>query len=295
MSTPGVRPSFIEAMAAARAANGSDLCIGLDPESAALPETLRDPAGIVRFCTAIIEATADLVCAYKPNLAFFERLGAEGWRALEEVIAAVPVGIPVIADAKRGDIGNTSRAYAEALYDRLGAAASTVSPYLGADAIAPLLDHPAGFAFVLCRTSNPGAGALQDLLLEGEPLYARVIRLFAPWIARGRAGLVIGAQEGAAFAWAAILAPEALLLVPGIGAQGGTVESLAASLSPGQRVRVVVSVSRAIIHASQGEGYADAARQAALDYRQLLHEALRTEVPLAGAAVEADRWESMDR
>jgi len=294
MSTLGARPPFGEALAAARVANGSDLCIGLDPELAALPKTLRTPAGIVRFCTAIIEATADLVCAYKPNLAFFERLGADGWRALEQVIAAVPAGVPVIADAKRGDIGNTSRAYAEALYERLGAAACTASPYLGADAISPLLDHPAGFAFVLCRTSNPGAGALQDLAVDGEPLYVRVIRLFAPWIERTRAGLVIGAQERAAFAWADVLAPEALLLVPGIGAQGGTVGALAASLSPRQRTRVVVSVSRAIIHASQGEGSADAARQAALDYRRLLHAALRSEVPLAGAAVEADRRESVD-
>lgn len=279
MSDPGTRAPFVAALAAARAANGSDLCVGLDPEPGALPEALRGPDGIVRFCTAIIEATADLVCAYKPNVAFFERLGADGWRALERVVAAVPAGIPVIADAKRGDIGNTSRAYAEALYDRLGATASTASPYLGADAIAPLLDHPGGFAFVLCRTSNPGAGALQDLAVDGEPLYARVIRLFVPWIERGRAGLVIGAQEGAAFAWAAGLAPEAPLLVPGIGAQGGTVEALAAALSPRQRERVVVSVSRAIIHAGHGDRYADAARQAALGYRQQLREALRSELP----------------
>ena len=282
MSAPVTRLPFVEALASARAVNGSDLCIGIDPEPAALPEALRDPAGVVRFCTAIIEATADLVCAYKPNLAFFERLGAEGWHALEQVIAAVPAGIPVIADAKRGDIGNTSRAYAEALYDRLGATASTASPYLGADAIAPLLDHPDGFAFVLCRTSNPGAGTLQDLMLDGEPLYARVIRLFAPWIARGRAGLVIGAQEGAAFAWASILAPEALLLVPGIGAQGGTVAALASSLSPGQRTRVVISISRAIIHAGREDRYADAARQAAMGYRQLLRAALHPEVPPIG-------------
>ena len=268
MSMPFTPSPFVAAVTAAHATNASHLCVGLDPEPEALPPHLpAGPEGIIAFCRSIIEATADLVCAYKPNLAFFERFGAAGWRALEEVLAAVPVDIPVIADAKRGDIGNTSRAYAEAIFDRLAAAACTVSPYLGVDAAAPFLDHPGGYTFVLCRTSNPGAGALQDLLVDGLPLYARVIGLFEPWLATQRAGLVIGARQHEAFARAAHMAPSALILVPGIGAQGGTVHDLSGALSPDQAASVVVSVSRAVIHAGNDRDFAQAARRAALDLR----------------------------
>ncbi|MGH2411335.1 MAG: orotidine-5'-phosphate decarboxylase [Chloroflexota bacterium] len=274
MSLPLTERPFLAALAARRVDHGC-LCIGLDPEPGALPPGYTGLEGVVRFCREIIRATEDLVLAYKPNLAFFERWGAEGFAALADIVAAVPSGIPVIADGKRGDIGNTSRAYAEGLYEALPAGACTVSPYLGADAVAPLLDHPRGFAFVLCRTSNPGAGALQDLLVEGEPLYVRVLRLFAPWLERGRAGLVIGAREHGAFAWAAKLAPLAPILVPGIGAQGGTVEELAAALSPGQARKIVVSASRSIIHASQGSDFASAARTAAIELRDRLGTALR--------------------
>lgn len=268
--------SFLRRFEQARQLHGSNLCIGLDPEPAALPEAMRGAQGIVRFCQDIVENTVDLVCAYKPNLAFFERLGAPGWEALGQVIAAIPPHVPVIADAKRGDIGNTSRAYAEALFDALGAHACTVSPYLGREAVAPFLEHGCGFSFVLCRTSNPGAGAVQDLDAGGEPLYARVIRLFSPWIEQQRAGLVIGAQEADAFRWAAKLAPEAIVLVPGIGAQGGTVEALVHALSPSQATRVVVSVSRAIIHAGSGQDFAQEARSAAAGYRDTLRAALAT-------------------
>lgn len=276
--------SFLDLLEHARVTHGSTLCIGLDPEPPALPMSLHGPDGVVTFCREIIAHTSDLVCAYKPNLAFFERLGPRGWQALAEVIQAVPSHIPVIADAKRGDIGNTSKAYAEALFDALGAQACTASPYLGVDAITPLLNHPGGgFAFILCRTSNPGAGALQDLDLGGEPLYARVIRLFLPWIEVGSAGLVIGAQERSAFAWAARLAPAATILVPGIGVQGGTVEALAAAVSPEQATRLVVSVSRAIIHASQENDFATAAREKAISVRDALGAAL----PAIGGSTHA--------
>ncbi len=276
MTPSPTSPPFPAMLAAARLRNRSHLCVGLDPEPGALPVGLSGPEGIVRFCRQIVTATSDLVCAYKPNLAFFERWGAEGLEALTEVIASVPKEIPVIADAKRGDIGNTSRAYAEAIYERLGAGACTVSPYLGSDAVAPLLDHPAGFAFVLCRTSNPGAGALQDLPVDGEPLYAKVIRHFAPWLDADRMGLVIGAQEAAAFGWAARLAPAACLLVPGIGAQGGTVAELAAALTIEQAERVVVNAGRSIIHADSSPNFASAARRVALDLRDQLEAALKT-------------------
>jgi orotidine-5'-phosphate decarboxylase len=275
MSVPLAPPPFPAALDGARLRNQSHLCVGLDPEPSALPAGLSGPEGIVRFCRQIVTATADLVCAYKPNLAFFERWGAEGLEALTEVISSIPRDIPVIADAKRGDIGNTSRAYAEAIYERLGAGACTVSPYLGSEAVAPLLDHQAGFAFLLCRTSNPGAGAVQDLLVDGEPFYARVIRHFAPWLDTGRAGLVIGAQEAAAFGWAARLAPTARILVPGIGAQGGTVAELAAALSVEQADLVIVNAGRSIIHADSSPNFALAARRAALTLRDQLEAAMK--------------------
>jgi orotidine-5'-phosphate decarboxylase len=239
-----------------------------------LPAGFSGADGIARFCREIISATADLVCAYKPNLAFFERWGAEGLGALAEVIGAVPREIPVIADAKRGDIGSTSRAYAQAIYEQLGAAACTVSPYLGPDAVAPLLDHPAGYAFLLCRTSNPGAGALQDLLVGDAPLYAAVLRVFAPWLETDRAGVVIGAREAAAFGWAARLAPTVQILVPGIGAQGGTVEELANAVTPSQAARVIVNAGRSIIHCDGGPDFAGAARRVASDLRDQLESAL---------------------
>ncbi|HWE60204.1 MAG TPA: orotidine-5'-phosphate decarboxylase [Chloroflexota bacterium] len=276
MTPRSARQPFGAWLAEARQRNGSALCVGIDPDPAALPGHLQGLDGMRSFVQAIVDATADLVCAFKPNLAFFERFGSDGWRLLESLVAAVPPGIPVIADGKRGDIGNTSSAYAEALYDRLGAAACTVNPYLGADALEPLLDHPRGFAFVLCRNSNPGAGALQDLIVDAEPLYARVIRLFQPWLASERAGLVIGAQEAAAFAWAARLAPDALLLVPGVGAQGGTIEHLAAALVPAQRARVLVSASRTVIHAGRDADFAGEARRAALALRDRLRRSLDT-------------------
>lgn len=273
--TPAPSPSaFVARLLEARARAGSALCVGLDPDPAALPAHMHGVDGLRAFVRAIVEATADLVCAFKPNVAFFERFGADGWRVLEETIAAIPAHVPVILDAKRGDIGSTSAAYAEAIYDRLGAAACTLNPYLGVDAIQPLLDRPGGFAFVLGRTSNPGAGAIQDILVEGEPLYARVIRLFAPWLTTQRTGLVIGAREAEAFAWAARLAPDAWLLVPGIGAQGGTVAELAGALSAPQRAHVVVAVSRAVIHAGRDADFAAAARRAAARARDDLRRAL---------------------
>lgn len=284
MSSSATGGTFISALHNARITNQSSLCIGLDPEPANMPAHLSNSAGLLTFCLAIIESTADLACAFKPNLAFFERWGADGWRVLEQVVAAVPSNIPVIADAKRGDIGNTSRAYADALYGGLGAAAVTASPYLGRDAIAPLLEYPAAFAFLLCRTSNPGAAEIQDLLVDGEPLFARVIRLFKPDLEAARAGLVIGAKASVAFNWAARLAPQATILVPGIGAQGGTIEELAAVVSPSQARSVVVSVSRSIIHASSGQDYAVAARRKAAALREQLQEALNAGMERNGDA-----------
>jgi orotidine-5'-phosphate decarboxylase len=287
MSDGEPRARFEAAIESAREVNHSCLCIGLDPEPSMMPEQLRSAGGLLTFCRKIVEATSDLVCAYKPNVAFFERYGADGWRVLEELVAAIPGRIPVIGDAKRGDIGNTSRAYAESMFDRVGFQACTISPYLGVDAVAPFVDHPKGFAFLLCRTSNPGAAEIQDLVVEGEPLFARVIRLFQPALQSGGAGLVIGASEKHAFAWAARLAPRAHILVPGIGAQGGTVADLAAGLRGDQARYVVVSVSRAIVHASHGQDYAEAARHSAQQLRASLQDTLQGQAVDHGGAASS--------
>jgi orotidine-5'-phosphate decarboxylase len=279
-----VAARFGESFARARRSSGANLCIGLDPEPATMPEHLSGPDGLLTFCGEIVKATSDLVCAYKPNVAFFERYGSSGWHALEQLMTLIPRHIPVIVDAKRGDIGNTSRAYAEAMFDHLGAGACTVNPYLGHDAVAPLVDHPRGFAFLLCRTSNPGAGQIQDLDVGGEPLYARVVRVFQTAIEQGRAGLVIGAQAYDAFDWARRLAPDAHILVPGVGAQGGSVSELAAAISPLQAPRVVVSVSRAIIHVSRDRSFASAARESAQSFHKQLREHFPQLVEADGAA-----------
>jgi orotidine-5'-phosphate decarboxylase len=275
---------FVDKFAEARRKCGTNLCVGLDPEPARMPEHLSAPDGLAAFCAEIIAATADLVCAYKPNVAFFERFGSVGWDALEKVVAMVPSHIPVIVDAKRGDMGNTARAYADSMFGHLAASACTVNPYLGSDAIAPFLEHPHGFVFILCRTSNPGAADLQELDAGGSPLYSHVMHLFQPQIAQKRAGLVIGAQGRDAFAWAARLAPDAPILVPGVGAQGGTVPDLATSLSPRQARNVVVSVSRAIIHVSRARDFASSARESAVAFTQQLREHVNSLAEADGAA-----------
>src|SRR5690554_265831 len=168
--------TFTEKLRAAQAATGSYVCVGLDPDPARLPAPLRDrptAEAVLAFNRALIEATADVACAYKPNLAFYEALGADGWRVFEQTVAAVPDGRIVIADAKRGDIGNTARMYARAFFERAGADAVTVSPYMGSDAVVPFLEAEGGCAFVLVATSNASAPELQALVAEGEPVYRR--------------------------------------------------------------------------------------------------------------------------
>ncbi|MEO1273538.1 MAG: orotidine-5'-phosphate decarboxylase, partial [Myxococcota bacterium] len=197
------------------------LCVGLDPH----PEDLSEPTGAAArdFCLRLIEQTADLAVAYKPNAAFFEALGAEGWSALHAVIAAVPKETPVLLDAKRGDIASTARAYARASFEQLGADAITLNPYLGRDAIAPFIDDPARGAFVLCKTSNPGSTDLQDRLLADQShVYDAIAEEVQRWNQVGNnVGLVIGATHPDVLGQIRARAPELWVLAPGIGAQGG--------------------------------------------------------------------------
>jgi orotidine-5'-phosphate decarboxylase len=222
--------SYLERLAVRSSAVGSVLCLGLDPDPAGLPDGFSpDLAGVERFATLVAEAAAPFAAAVKPNLAFFEAYGSAGIAALERIRARLPSDLPVVADAKRGDIGSTAARQAAALFDSLGADAVTVNPYLGAEAIAPLLERLDRFAYVLCRTSNPGAGELQDLevvaddtlLAPSEPLHRRVARLVAGWGPGGTVGLVVGATAPAELATIRAVAPGLAFLVPGVGAQGG--------------------------------------------------------------------------
>jgi len=224
------------------------LCIGLDPH----PEFLRrSTAEEARdFCWGLIEATADQACAFKPNSAFFEVFGAEGWTALREVIAAVPEGIPVILDAKRGDIASTSHAYSRAVFETLGADAVTLSPYLGRDSLEPFLADPERGVFLLCKTSNPGADDLQVLSIEGiEPLYLRLARIASAWNTADNLGLVVGAIDPVALTEVRRAVPDIWLLAPGVGAQGGDLEAVLRAGLREDGLGMVIPVSRGIAKA----------------------------------------------
>lgn len=231
--------TYLERLGARSRAAGTVLCLGLDPDPATIPERFaKGVAGLERFAELVLEAALPFAAAVKPNLAFFEAFGSAGIAALERLRATIPADIPVIADAKRGDIGSTAARQAVALFDVLGADAVTVSPYLGQEAIRPLLEREDRFAYVLCRTSNPGAGEVQDLrVLTGgdragdaatgdasEPLHERVARLATRWGPGGTVGLVVGATAPEELATIRRVAPGLPFLVPGVGAQGGAIE-----------------------------------------------------------------------
>jgi orotidine-5'-phosphate decarboxylase len=226
-----VTAGYLERLAARTAATGTVLCVGLDPDPDSLPAAFApDVGGIEAFCRLILEASLPSATAVKANLAFFEAFGPDGIAALERLRESVPADVPFIADAKRADIGSTAARQAVALFDRLDADAITANPYLGSEAIAPLLDRTDRFVYVLCRTSNPGAGELQDLLLsdadgaQPEPLYVRVARLAGGWGPGRTVGLVVGATAPGEMARIRAAAPGLAFLVPGVGAQGGEVE-----------------------------------------------------------------------
>lgn len=272
------RAPFRERLEGVIARKGAPLCVGLDPDPAVIPASLGEGVSAVRRHTlALVEATAPYAAAYKPNLAFFERLGPAGWELLIEVVKAASRHALVIADAKRGDIGNTAAAYAEALYDRVGADACTVHGYLGEDSLLPFLERPDRLAFIVCRTSNPGAADFQDLPVGegGEPLYLRLARLARGWNTLGTVGLVAGATWPGEIARIRSAAPELPLLLPGVGRQKGDLEqaALAARGEDGQGL-YLVSVSRAISQASSGDDFAEAATEAARGFhRRLTREA----------------------
>lgn len=234
--------TFFEFLTERVRAADSLLCVGLDPRAG-------DVAGLRAECFRLIDATAEFAACFKPNSAFFEMHGPEGVQALREVIAHVPAGIPVLLDAKRGDIAATAEAYAQAVFDRLGAHALTVSPYLGGDAIAPFLARPDRGAFVLCKTSNPGADEFQALRGDFRPLYEIVAAHAQRWNVNGNVGLVVGATDPAAMVRVRAEAPDLWFLVPGVGAQGGDLEeTLRAGLRP-DGMGLLIAVSRSLVGA----------------------------------------------
>jgi orotidine-5'-phosphate decarboxylase len=234
-ATPETGHSYLDRLGARTGATGTVLCLGLDPDPATLPPGFSaDVSGAEAFAALVLDAALPFAAAVKPNLAFYEAFGSAGLAALERLRQRIPADVPVILDAKRGDIGSTAARQAVALFDVLGADAVTVSPYLGEEAIAPLLARTDRFAYVLCRTSNPGATELQSLLVErdprdgwpSEPLWARVARRAQRWGPGATVGLVVGATAPRELDEARKIAPGLAFLVPGLGAQGGDVKAV---------------------------------------------------------------------
>ncbi len=286
--------TFLDMLSAAERQNNSMLCVGLDPEPARFPGKLKNDASkIYDFCAAIVDATADLVIAFKPQIAYFAAHRAED--QLERLMAhlrSIAPQVPVILDAKRGDIGSTAEQYAKEAFERYGADAVTLSPFMGFDSVAPYLKYEGKGAFLLCRTSNPGGDDLQNQRLAGLPgeplLYEHIAALAnGPWNVNGQLGLVVGATYPAEIERVRALAPTLPLLIPGVGAQGGdaaatvkagwrgtietnrnTVTDAVTTTSP-----IVVNSSRAILYASAADDFANSARQAALQARNALQAA----------------------
>ena len=257
------RMSFLEKLAAASRSRDSIICVGLDPEPDLIPSALgRGPQAAVRFLRRIVRATSEYACAYKPNLAFYERYGAAAFEVLGQTLQSIPDDIPVILDAKRGDVPNTAEAYASALFDAFHADAATVGPYVGLDAIAPFAREDR-YALVLARTSNPGAGDVQDLIVDGRPLYERVVSAAVAAFPAEHCGFVVGATYPEEARRLRALAPDRLFLMPGVGAQGGDVATAIRAALDEKGGGVLPSASRSVLFASREGDYERAAADAA--------------------------------
>ncbi|WP_180682259.1 orotidine-5'-phosphate decarboxylase [Tepidicella baoligensis] len=276
--------NFIDMLHAAERQNRSLLCVGLDPDPARFPHHMRnDPDRIYEFCAAIVDATADLAIAFKPQIAYFSAHRAED--QLERLMAHIRVAapqVPIILDAKRGDIGSTAEQYAKEAFERYGADAVTLSPFMGFDSVQPYLQYPGKGVFLLCRTSNPGGDDFQNQRLasvEGQPLlYEHIARLAqGPWNLGGQVGLVVGATYPAEIARVREIAPAVPLLIPGVGAQGGDAQATvkAGWRGTGERTTGLVAInsSRAILYAGAGADFAEAARREAERTRDALWDA----------------------
>lgn len=273
--------NFLEKLLAAQRQQNSLLCVGLDPEVGRLPTPLLDlpvEIAVTRFCQEIIAATIPYASVYKPNIAFFESLGVQGMQVFAEVIKAIPAHLPILVDAKRGDVGVTAQHYATAIFDVYGCDALTVNPYLGLDSVAPFLAYQDKGVIILCRTSNPGARDLQDMLVQGDdgqmhPLYEMVARKIQSWNQFGNCGMVVGATYPQELAAIRAICPTLPILIPGVGAQGGDLEAAIRAGVDAQGERAMLSVSRAILYASNDEDYAQAAGEQARVFRDRINQA----------------------
>ena len=273
--------SFLQKFYQAVDTRNSRVCVGLDPDPERLPAHLRGAANPVSaFLREIVAATEDLVCAYKPNFAFFGALGPAGWQSLGDVIGAIPDTTPVLLDFKAGDIGNSSARYAQMAYDTLGVDAVTANPLMGFDAMGPFLDYDDRCAFLLSLTSNPGSADFQRLSTPDGPLYQHVARKAVEWSATGPCGLVVGATHPRELATVRSIAPELPILVPGVGAQMGDAGAVIRYGADANGGGLLVNASRSVLYASSGRDFADAARQAADRLRADL-ERERAALPIA--------------
>lgn len=266
--------NFIEKLINATRKNRSLLCVGLDPD----PELMPDKVAIFDFNRAIIEATSDLVCAYKLNFAFYEVLEGEGLDALKRTIKYIPDDIPLIGDAKRGDIGNTAKAYARSIFSNLNFDAATVNPYLGFDSIEPFIKYTNKGVFILCRTSNAGAVDFQALRCKAEgsyrPLFELVALKASQWNTHGNIGLVVGATYPEELRLIRHRHPDMPILIPGIGAQGGNIASAVRYGVDAHGEKAIISSSRQIIYASPKKDFARAARRVASSLRDQINSYL---------------------
>ncbi|MDR1003401.1 MAG: orotidine-5'-phosphate decarboxylase [Prevotellaceae bacterium] len=256
----------------------SFLCVGLDSDIRKIPaHLLREEDPVFAFNKAIIDATADLCIAYKPNLAFYESMGVAGWTAFEKSVKYIRTNYPdqfIIADAKRGDIGNTSAMYARTFFEELDIDAVTVAPYMGEDSVTPFLTYPDKWVILLALTSNKGSHDFQlTAAADGERLFEKVLRTSQEWAGDDRLMYVVGATQGEAFEDVRRIAPRHFLLVPGVGAQGGSLEEVC-RYGMTDRCGLIVNSSRAILYADNGEHFADAARQAAQEVQQAMSRLL---------------------
>ena len=259
---------FIDKLLAASRQNKSLLCIGLDPDPELMPRV-----NLLDFNRAIVDTTTDIACAYKPNLAFYEALGLDGFNLLQKTLEHIPAHIPVIGDGKRGDIGNTAKAYAKASFITLGFDAVTVNPYLGLDSVKPFVEYKDKGVFILCRTSNPSAQDFQSIAdAQGIPIYEAVARKAKEWDIYGNIGLVVGATYPEELNLIRKLYPEMLLLIPGIGTQGGDLVSSIRYGVDAHGEKAIINVSRQILYASQGADFAQAARRSALELRDKIND-----------------------
>jgi orotidine-5'-phosphate decarboxylase len=270
--------AFHSQLAAASAAAESLVCVGLDPEVERFPAHLRArPNAILAFNRAIIDATADLVCAYKPQIAHYAAVGAE--EQLQDTLRYIrerAPGVPIILDAKRGDIGSTAEKYAREAFERYGADAVTINPYLGRDSAEPFLQYADKGVVILCRTSNAGSGEFQNLQVGDRKLYQIVAeRVAGEWNSRGNCLLVVGATYPGELADIRARTGEMTFLVPGVGAQGGDVDEAVRNGRAKQGAGLVINSSRGILYAGSGEDFAAAARRATLDLRAAITQALR--------------------